>query len=231
MIRDEVPQVILLSFTSALNAGGIWPPLSAYATSTPPRTKTAENKTRLSRVLRILNGTHLIHPHRYSRRGNNFISPVAACMVQSSNRGAGSVVTTVKLSSRDTSHLHQRREAADNVTRQLRPPRPQLFVYTSPGLETCRVLLGLGNCVVCNTNRRATLSPWRRGLQLTGEGAVTQPNCCIKICICAIYTNQNVGWVRLNLDSVKVLQLLVRFSWVKEIEWREREGEREKWQK
>lgn len=35
MIGDDVLQVVLLRFTSALNAGVIWPLLSANTTSTP----------------------------------------------------------------------------------------------------------------------------------------------------------------------------------------------------
>lgn len=207
------------------STGRVWmqvwfdPPLSANTTSSPlaPRQQQKKKtKTCLSRVLMILNAAHLIHPHRYSQWGNNFITP--ARTVQSWNRGASSVVTTVELSSRDASHLHQRREAADNVMRQLRPPWvwAELLLYTLRCVETWRAR-GLGDCVVWNTNRRATLNPWRRGLQLTGKEAVTQPNCCTEICIPAIYTTQNVGW--------KVLQLLARFSWVNAIEWGERERE------
>lgn len=115
--------------------------------SSTPHTKTAENKRRLSR-------------HNSSSR------------LQSSNQGAGSVVSTVKLSSKDANH--QRREAADKEMRQLRPPWPQLFLYTRRCMEACGILLGLGNPRLGNTNRRATLSRWRRGLWATGEEAVTE---------------------------------------------------------
>lgn len=208
-------------FTSALNAGVIWPPFSANTTSTPLAPKQQEENTPLSC---FDNPTHLIHPHRYSQWGNNFITP--ARTVQSSNRGVSSAVTTVKLSSRDTSHLHQRREAADNVMRQLRAPWvwAELLLYTSRCVETWRVR-GLGDCVVCNTNRQqATLNPWRRGLQLTGEEAVTQPKCCTEIYIPAVYTNQNVEWVRLNLNSVKSVATTCKV-FLSESHWVEREGE------
>lgn len=184
----KVLQLVLLCCTSALNTGVIRPPLSANATSTPltPRQQKIKH---VSLVfwrfwMRPICSNHIgIHGEV-----TTFITPAAACTVQSSNRDAGSVVTTVTLSSRDIrgggggGNLQITWWDSSNLCGSR-----SSFIHC---VETCHVLLGLGNCVVWNTNRQATLNPWRRGLQWTGEEAVTQPNCCTRICIPAIYTNQ-----------------------------------------
>lgn len=112
------------------------------------------------------------------------------------------------------------REGADNVMRRLRPPWLQLGVSTSRYVETCRILLGLGN-----TNRRATLIPGEEACGWLGKSHLRNPTAAQKYAI--LQSTQTGIWDELGRTWTvwNVLQLLARFSWVKEIEWRERKRE------
>lgn len=74
------------------------PPIISKQDLYSPQNKKVESKRRFFSCFDVQDGTNLLHPHQYSWRGNNFITPVAA-----------SIVATVKLPFWEPGHL-QRRE-------------------------------------------------------------------------------------------------------------------------